>query len=230
MKAIFILSVVSGILTAASFSDDFESYTPPADLASSAYWLHLSPSGNLLVSQEDENNIVETAWNGYNAVAYLCMGSVIWLDGEISTDIRFSGDNAIIGLMSRINVSTGECYLAGIYPLYPPVGATVIARIDSNGDYTILSNDYYYPMNEDTWYDVSFQVTGTDPVNLELSINGNVNSSCTDNTYLIGEGMSGLGGSFEGNEPMFYFDNFSVVDYAAALAGATFGGIKAFFR
>ncbi|MEN8208415.1 MAG: hypothetical protein ABFR50_04100 [Candidatus Fermentibacteria bacterium] len=230
MKMILMLCIVPGILAAASFSDDFESYIPPIDLGNSVSWLHLPGTGNLLVTEESGNNIVETVWNGYNAFAYLCLGSVTWLDGEISSDVRFNGDSLIIGLASRLDVSTGEGYLGGIYPLFIPFGATVIAQIDSNGNYTILTSDLFFPMEEDTWYNISFQVTGTDPVNLQLSIDGTVNSSCTDYTYLIGEGLSGLGGSFESSEPVLCYDNFSVVDYASALTSGTFGEIKAIFR
>ena len=110
MKSIMILGLLPAILVAASFSDDFESYTPPVDLDNSAYWLHLDPSGNLNVAEESGNNIVETVWNSNTAVAYLCLGSLIWMDGEISTDMRFTGDNLIIGLMSRIDIASGEYF------------------------------------------------------------------------------------------------------------------------
>ncbi|MCK5785298.1 MAG: hypothetical protein KAH54_01925 [Candidatus Sabulitectum sp.] len=230
MRIIAFLLVLPAILFAASFSDDFESYTPPVDLGNSSDWFHLDPSGNLLVTEEAGNNFVESEWDGNEAIAYLCMGSVILLDGEISSDVKFSGNNTIIGLMTRISASSGECYFGGIFPLYPPIGATVIGHINSSGEYTILSNDYFYPMDEDTWYNISLEVTGTTQVELGLSIDGTVNSSCTDSTYLIQEGFAGLASMYQNAEPMTCYDNFSVVDYGAALTATTFGGIKALFR
>lgn len=119
--------------------------------------------------------------------------------------------------------------MAGIYPAIPPLGATVIAYVDASGEYTILSQDYYYPMNANTWYDISFEVTGTGPVELKLSVNGMVNSSAQDNTHNLGMGMTGVVCGYDSGEPMFYMDNFVVDDYSYALEQVTFGGIKSIF-
>ncbi|MCK4816285.1 hypothetical protein KA005_10995 [bacterium] len=230
MKTIIFLCILPSFFIAADFIDDFESYTPGDDLGDALYWLRLDPGGNLVAADDGGNGIVETVWNSYNYMAYVCLGSLVWSDGEISADVKFTGTEAVIGLLSRINGLTGECYIGGIYTVYPPIGATVIAYVNANGDFTILSNDYLYPLYTDTWYNVSFEVTGNGPVNLKVSIDGTVNSNIQDNTHNLDIGMAGLGGSYEGAAPMFYIDNFNVTDFSADLAGTTFGAIKALFR
>lgn len=230
MKTIMFLCVLPSILIAVDFSDNFESYSPGDDLNSSAYWLRPVPGGNLVVADDGGNNIVETEWNSDSSAVYICLGSAIWSDGAVSTDIKFTGSEAVAGLLGRVNSSTGECYMAGIFPAYPPIGATVIAYVDENGDYTILANDYFYPLNENTWYTVSFEVTGTNPVELKLSVNGSVNSNATDNIFNLDTGLAGVVCGFESAEPMFYLNNFSVDDYNTALTRVTFGGIKALFQ
>jgi len=230
MKTILFLFILSSFLIAADFFDDFESYVPGDDLGDALYWLRLDPGGNLVAADDGGNGIVETVWNSYNYMAYVCLGSLIWSDGEISTDIKFTGTQSVFGLLARINVLTGECYTGGIFPVFPPIGATVIAYVNANGDFTILSNDYFYPLYTDTWYNVSFEVTGNSPVNLKVSIDGTVNSNIQDNTHDLDIGMAGLGGSYESAAPMFHLDNFNVIDYSTALAMTTFGAIKALFR
>lgn len=163
-------------------------------------------------------------------MAYACLGSLVWSDGEISTDIKFDGADAVFGLLARTNPVTGECYIGGIFPVYPPIGATVIVYVNTNGDFTILANDYFYLLYEDTWYNMSFEVTGSSPVNLKVSIDGTPNSEVQDSTYNLDTGMAGLGGSYEGTAPAFYLDNFSVEDFSAALTTTTFGTIKALFK
>lgn len=229
MRCILILCIIPGILIAADFFDDFESY-PLGDLADTAYWLRIDPSGNLVVTEDGGNKVVETVWNGYDHIAYVSLGSAVWTDGKISADIKFSGSELIFGFMARANTSTGECYIGGIYPIYPPIGVTIIGYIDENGEYTILSSDYINPLNTDTWYNVSFEVTGNNPVSLKLSVNGTVNTECQDDTYDLGAGMSGIGGTYEDMMPVIYIDNFDVNDYSMAIATTTFGAIKALFR
>ncbi|MCD4707479.1 MAG: hypothetical protein K8S62_07050 [Candidatus Sabulitectum sp.] len=230
MKIILCLCIFPGILLAANFSDNFDEYSPSDDLGDSIYWLRLDPGGNLVAADDSGNMIVEAIWNTYNYMAYACLGSLVWSDGEISTDIRFNGTETVFGLLARVNPLTGECYIGGIYPVYPPIGATVIVYVNTTGDFTILANDYFYPLNENTWYNMSFEVTGSNPVNLKVSIDGTANSEVQDSTYDLNTGMAGLGGSYEGAAPTFHLDNFSVLDYASDLASTTFGGIKALFR
>ncbi|MCK5130808.1 MAG: hypothetical protein KAR40_01485 [Candidatus Sabulitectum sp.] len=230
MKTVIFLCILPTILIALNFSDNFESYSPGDDLNSSAYWLRPFPAGNLIVADDGGNNIVETEWNSDSSAVYICMGSAIWSDGAVSADIKFTGSEAVAGLLSRVNSSTGECYMAGIFSTYPPAGATVIAHVDENGKYDILANDFFYPLNENTWYTVSFEVTGTNPVELKLSVNGSVSSNVMDSIFNLDTGLAGVVCGYDDAEPMFYIDNFSVDDYNTALTRVTFGGIKALFQ
>ncbi|MCD4707481.1 MAG: hypothetical protein K8S62_07060 [Candidatus Sabulitectum sp.] len=226
-SGIFILPAV---LLAINFFDDFNSYTPGDDLANSAFWFKADSCGNLTVTSDGGNMIVETVWNSYHFLAYACLGSAVISDGEIEADMKFTGMETSCGLLSRINDSTGESYIGGIYSAYPSIGITVIAYVDANGSYTTLVNDYYYPLNENTWYTVSFEVSGNNPVELSVSVNGTENSTFQDSTYNLSAGLVGLGSAYNGAMPVFYIDNFTVTDYATALSALTFAGIKALFR
>ncbi len=231
MKLTILLFTVPAVLFAASFTDNFESYTPGDDLDSSAYWFTADSSGSFIIADEGGNNIAETVWNGYDFTGYVCMGSAVWSNGTIGCDVKFTGSQAMFALMARINGFSSECYIAGIYPAVPPLGTTVIAYVDATGEYTILSQDYFYPMNENTWYDLDFEVTGTDTVSLKLFVNGSVNSTYQDTEHSLQTGISGVITGYEGSsEPVFSMDNFEVVDTGQPLTAVTFGGIKALFR
>ena len=230
MKTILFLCFLPSILLALDFSDDFESFPPGENLDTSPYWLRPGVGANLLVQDDGGNNIVETSWGSDSFATYLCLGSAVWLEGSVSTEVKFTGSEAVFGLVTRLTGSSSECYMAGIFPAVPPIGATVIAYVDASGDYTILSQDFFYPMNADTWYNLSFEVTGTNPVELALSVNGTLNSSAQDNTHILGMGMAGVVCGYTNAEPMFYMDNFEVDDTGTALTRVTFGGIKTLFR
>jgi len=230
MKIIFLFCLLPGILTAADFFDDFESYTPGDDLADSADWYSIDPSGDLIVTEEGSNTIVESLWNGYDDVTYACLGAADWSDGMVSADLMFRGEDVMYGLPVRMNSSTGECYMGCLYAIYPPYGSTLIMHIDENGVQTILDSDPFHSQSPDTWYHVSFEVTGNDPVSLKFSVNGTMYSEFQDDTYKLGPGLSGLWGFSGGILEGFYADDFDVDDYSAAMASTTFGAIKALFR
>lgn len=232
MKTILILGVLilPAALVSANFFDNFDFYSPGDDLDNSPFWIKPDSCGNLIVSDDGGNMIVETVWNNYYSLAYFCSGSGMVSEGVIEAGMKFTGMETSCGLLARINESTGESYFGSIYSAYLVIGVTVISYIDENGNCTTLVNDYYYPLNENTWYTVSFEVTGNDPVELSLSVNGIENSTCQDTTYNLSAGMAGLGSAYNGIIPVFCIDNFSVADYAADLTTVTFAGIKALFR
>ena len=232
MKMNFVLALcfIPATLLAINFFDDFESFSPGEDIDSSPYWLRPGFGANLFVQDEGGNNIVETSWGADSFATYICLGSAVWRDGSVSSDVKFNGSEAVFGLLTRLTGSNSECYMAGIAPAIPPLGATVIAYVDPTGQYTILSQDFFYPMSEDTWYDLSFEVTGINPVELSLSIDGTVNSTVTDDIFNLDMGMAGVVCGFDGTEPMFYMDNFEVIDNNMSLTSTTFAGIKAFFQ
>ncbi|MCK5785296.1 MAG: hypothetical protein KAH54_01915 [Candidatus Sabulitectum sp.] len=232
MKTVLILGILilPATLSAMDFTDNFNLYTPGNDLDVSSFWYKPDSCGSLTVINDGGNMIVETAWNGYNSLAYICLGSEVVLDGEIEADIKYTGLEASCGLLARVNSATGEGYIGYIYSAFPGIGVTFIAYIDGNGNYTTLESDYYYPFNEDSWYTVSFQVTGSNPVELSISVNGSVSSTFQDSIYDLGEGMTGLGSRYTSGSAVYSVDNFAVTDYASALTAVTFGGIKALFK
>lgn len=230
-KTVLFLLFLPSLLFAIDFSDNFDSYSPGDNLDSSPYWLHPGVGANLLIADEGGNNVVETSWGSDIFASYVCLGSAVWLEGSVSTDVKFTGTEAVFGVVTRLSGSSSECYMAGIYPAdLPPLGATVIAYVNASGEYTSLSTDYYFPMSADTWYNLTFEVTGANPVELKLSVNGVVNSTAQDNTHNLGMGMAGVFCGYDSAQPMFYMDNFEVDDYDTALTRVTFGGIKTLFR
>ncbi len=226
---ILFLCFLPATLLAINFSDNFESFSPGENLDTSPYWLRPGIGANLLIQDDGGNNIVETSWGSDSFATYLCLGSAIWFEGSVSTDVKFTGAEAVFGLLTRLTGSNSECYMAGIFPAIPPLGATVIAYVNPSGEYTILSQDFFYPMSENTWYNLSFEVSGSNPVQLTLSVDGTVNSSTQDNTHMLGIGMAGVVCGYDSEEPVFSMDNFVVDDTATALTRVTFGRIKTLF-
>jgi hypothetical protein len=227
---LFTLLTMPAVVFAASFTDDFDSYTPGSDLNSSPYWFASDSSGSFIIADEGGNNTAGTVWNGSKVAAYACTGSAVWLNGTIGCDVEFTGSQAMFALTARLSGSSYECYVGGIYAAAPPVGATILAYVDATGEYTILAQDYF-SMNENTWYTLDFEVTGSDTVDLSLAVNGSVNSACHYTEHTLSPGISGVVAGYDtGSEPVFSMDNFHVVNTSQPLARVTFGGIKALFR
>jgi len=231
MKLTVFLFTISSVVFAVNFTDDFESYPIGSDLNSSSYWFASDSSGSFIIADEGGNNTAGTVWNGGKITAYACIGSSVWSDGTIGCDVEFTGSQAMFSLITRINSSSYECFAGGIYTAAPPVCATFIAYVNSTGDYTILTQDTFYPMNENTWYTLDFEVTGSDTVDLSLSVNGSVNSTYHYTEHTLSPGLSGVAAGYDaGSAPWFNIDNFHVVNTSQPLARVTFGGIKALFR
>jgi hypothetical protein len=230
VKLIVFLFTISAVVFAVNFTDNFESYASGSDLSSSPYWFASDSSGSFIIADEGGNNTASTVWNGSKVAAYACTGSSVWLDGTIGCDVEFTGSQAMFSLIARINGSSYECFSGGIYTATPPVCATFIAYVDATGEYTILAQDYF-SMNENTWYTLDFEVTGSDTVDLSLSVNGSVNSIYHYTEHTLSPGLSGVAAGYDsGSEPWFNMDNFHVFNTSQPLARVTFGGIKALFR
>lgn len=232
MKTILILGilVLPANLSAINFTDNFDFYTAGDNLDNSPFWYKPHTCGDLMVADSGGNMVVETVWNGYTSTIYTCLGSGVFFDGVIEADMKYTGMETSCWLMARVNDSTGESYIGYIYSAFPDIGVTFIAHVDEYGNLTTLDSDYYYPFNQDSWYTVSFQVSGSDPVELSISVNGTENTTYQDYHYKLGAGMSGLGSARNYTSSVFSIDNFSVIDYASSLTAVTFGGIKALFR
>lgn len=233
MRKLLPLLLIPSILLAYDFSDDFDSYTAGVDLDTTPYWYRYDPCGNFMLADDGGDNIVQTDWNGYDIIAYACFGSAVWSNGSVGGEVSFTGSEAAFGFIARVDGSTGEGYAGGIYPAFPPIGATFIAYIDDTGDYTILTQDYYYPMNEGSTYNVEFIVSDESPVSLEVKINGSTNSSVDDGTYDLATGLSGMFAFYESSEPTFTIDDFFVDDTddeQSAVVNSSFGEIKAAFH
>ncbi len=226
MRFILFLFIVTVSLFASDFSDDFESFNTGDDISSSASWLNAINEGNFIVEAEGSNNVVESSWNGFDSILYASTGS--YSDGSVSADVKVSGSSAIFGLFARASVLNGA-YAGGITPIAPSLGITYIAYTPLSGEPIILEQNYI-SLVANTWYTLSFQVTGLSPVSLSVSIDGTTTSECQDNVYNLDSGFNGVVCGYEGAEPMFTFDNYVVDDYSTSLERVSFGSIKALFR
>lgn len=226
MKFVLFMFLVPGFLFAADFSDDFESFNPGDDISSSSSWLNAVNEGNFIIEAEGSNNVAEASWNGYDGILYASTGN--YSDGAISADVKASGSAAVFGLFARADVLNGA-YAAGISPIAPSLGVTFIAYNPLSGDPIILDQDYI-SLVADTWYSVSFETTGLNPVTLSLSVNGTTISEFQDSAYNLDFGFNGVVCGYEAAEPMFAFDNYMVDDYSLSLERVSFGAIKALFR
>ena len=227
MRIVFLSLFIPAILLGVDFSDDFESFSEGDNISSSGDWFWAPGGGDLLVAVEGGDKIAETEWNGNNSILYFSPGS--FSNGSVTAEVKFSGSSAGFGFMGRADLMAGS-YFGSIVSIAPPVCSAVIAyREFISGDTFVLAQDYV-TLNEDTWYTLSFEITGTSPVQLALGVNGEVKTSCQDVVYLLDSDYTAVVISFEDSEPMFYFDDYIVDDYATSLARTTFGGIKASFR
>jgi hypothetical protein len=230
MKPLVSLFIIPAIVFAVSFTDNFESYTPGDDLDNSPYWVRADTSDCLVVINDGGNNVVETVWTDRSGISYICPGSGIWSVGTVGIDFEYTGSDAILGLIARGNRATSECYMAGVFTLPSKAAYSMILYVNSLGKHTVLNMGYISTLSENTWYSLSFEISGTDPVSLTLNLDGSPYSTCKDSTYLLSPGWSGLGIGKENAPPTFRLDNFHVDDGATTLRACTFAGIKALFQ
>ena len=78
---------------------------------------------------------------------------------------------------------------------------------------------------------MKFVVEGDNPVTLTVYIDGSQAGRYLDRTYLLDEGGTILGCSYDGSsEPDWWFDNFTADDLNTAVESASLGEIKATYR
>lgn len=230
MKATAALFVIPAVLFAVSFTDDFESYTPGNYLDTSPYWFRADTSDYLVVVSDGGNNVVETAWTDKDNISYQCPGAAEWLDGTIGVNFRYTGSDAVLGLLARGNAASSECYMAGVYTLSSQSAYSMIMHVTPLGAPQVLTTGYISTLNENTWYSLSLEISGTDPVTLTLNLDDSMCSTCQDSVYKLPAGWSGMGMGYQYDSPVFLVDSFFVEDNTAALEGCTFAGIKALFQ
>lgn len=226
MKIVFLFIVIPAVLFGGNFSDDFESHTEGNDISAPGSWINTA-GGSFVVAVDGSNKVAETDWDGNKNIVYLSPGP--FTDGTVTADVKFSGFAAGLGLVTRGDYVDGT-YFGAIICFAPRMYSTVIAHRDGRtGKQFVLAQNPLI-LNEDTWYTLSFKVTGTNPVQLSVAVNGKVNSLFNDTVYLLDYGFTGVAAGFESAEPVLCFDNYMVNDYSTSLARTTFGGIKASFR
>ena len=226
MRFLLFLFVVPVSLFALDFADDFESFNVGDNISSSSSWLNALNEGNFIVETEGSNNVVESSWNGFDSILYASTGG--YSDGVVAVDVKVSGSGAIFGLFARAHVLNGA-YSGGIAPIAPSMGMAYIAYTPLSGEPIILQQNYF-SLVSNTWYSLSFEVTGLNPAYLSVSIDGTTISEYTDDVYNLDAGFNGVVCGYESTEPTFTFDNYLVDDYTMSLERVSFGSIKVLFR
>ncbi len=230
MKTLLLLCLIPAMLFAADFPlEDFSSYSIGDDIDDSADWDRDDEGEYFLVAEYGGDNVLvldNYATNGLYA-GYSCDGAGVWLDGIVNMDYRFSGDDSYFALSAR--AFNDVAYIGGIQSIAAPIAMAFIAIIDGTGSYTTLSTAALTNVYTNTWHSLSFGISGTDPVNMALYLNGTEVTSHSDSTYLYPEGWGGFGAAYEYDITYIYADNFSINDYSVAVEETTFGQIKALF-
>ena len=230
MKTLLLLCLIPAMLFAADFPlEDFSSYSIGDDIDDSADWDRDDEGEYFLIEEYSGDNVLvldNYATNGLYA-GYSCDGGGVWLDGLVNMDFRFSGDDSYFALTTR--AFNDVAYIAGIKIIAAPIAMAFTAIIDGSGSYTELSTAALSNVSANTWHSLSFEISGTDPVDLTLYLNGTEVTSHSDPTYLYPAGWAGFGAAYEYDIAYIYADNFSINDYSVAVEETTFGEIKAMF-
>jgi len=230
MKVVFlILPVLAGFLSA-DFTDDFESYAPGEDPDVSFSWEREPSGGQVIVSVQDENQVVEAFFPDSAHIAYLCSGAGFWENGSVGMDFSPTGSGSFVNVFARMQILSGEAYVGGVTVFLQPFTYAYIAHIDISGDYEILKSEFGPSIVPGSWTSIQLQLEGDGPVSLTLYVDGQPTVQTVDSQYALGTGLSGFALMYEGEVPVVLADNFQVLLAPQVLQAETFGAIKAIFR
>lgn len=229
MRPVVIVSLIVAAVSAGDFLDDFESYAVGEDPADSPDWSREPSGGYVLVADDSGDKVTESYFPDSTFTGYLCEGAGFWDDGSVSMDFNVTGSGALVNVLARMQLMTGDAYAGGVIVWLQPFTFAYIARISITGEYEILFQGGGPSMTPDTWVDVELEVTGNDPVTLTLYCNDQLTGQVQDSLYLLGSGLSGFAYVYEDQAPTIRSDDFQVVLIPQSLEEMTFGGIKATF-
>lgn len=221
-----LLLVLSGIMTG-DFLDDFESYSPGQGPESSGNWLREESGGYALVTEQGDNQVIEAFFPDSSYIGYLCTAAGFWGDGSVSMDFSPDGTGSLVNVLARLQITTGEAYVAGVIVFLQPFTYSYIGYISITGEYELLHSGFGPTVTPGSWVNVGLTLQGVSPVTLTLHINGQQAAQAVDSQYNLGAGLSGFALLYEAETPVILCDNFSAVLGPQALIPSTFGAIKA---
>lgn len=230
MKLTGLLLMALAGLVQGDFLDDFESYSPGQSPESSGNWFREESGGYTLVTALAGNQVIEAFFPDSSYIGYLCSAAGFWGDGSVSMDFAPDGTGSLVNVLARMQVMTGEAYVAGVIVFLQPFTYSYIGYINVMGDYELLYSDFGPSVAPGAWVNVRLTLEGSSPVTLTLHINDQQAAQVVDSQYNLGAGLSGFALLYQGMAPTIFCDNFHVVLGPQALTSATFGAIKALFR
>jgi hypothetical protein len=224
-----ILVAVAGLVRG-DFFDDFESYALGEDPDVSYSWEREPSGGQVLVTEQGDNQVAEAFFPDSTHIAYLCSGAGFWDNGSVEIDFSPNGSGSFTNVFARMQLLSGEAYVGGVTVFLQPFTYAYIAYINVSGEYELLYSDFGPSIFPGSWVNVDLHVEGYDPVILTLYTNGQEVASVIDSQYILGSGLSGFALFYEEEKPVVYLDNFRVTLTAQALQATTFAAVKALFR
>lgn len=230
MRFLLIFLAVGVSAARGDFFDDFESYQPGEDPGDSFHWTREPAGGNVLVTAQGDEQVIEAVFPDSAYLAYICNTAGFWADGTVSMDFRLDGSGSFANVYSRMQLATGEAYVGGIFMFFQPYTYSYIGYVSVTGEYELLYYDFGPILSPDDWVNVGLEIQGEDPVILTLYTNGEETAQVSDPQFLLEPGLSGFALLYEEELPQIFADNFLVVISPQALRATTFGAVKRAFQ
>jgi len=228
-KALIVLAAVA-FIASGDFTDDFESYSPGDLLEDSPNWDREPAGGYARITQQGSNKAAEALFPDSAFIGYVCEAAGLWADGSVEMDFSPEGVGSFSNVFSRMSITNGESYAAGITVVFGSFTYAYMAYVNAAGDYELLYYDLGPTVTPGSWANVKLHTEGTDPVTLTLFINGENAAKVFDYTHLLTEGISGFALFYQEDPPTILADNFQVILNQQSLGTTTLGALKALFR
>lgn len=225
--ALFALLAVSAF--AIDFTDDFEGYNIGDDPADSPQWFRDDTGGYFEVIDDGGDQIIESIYDGHDSIGYGCLGAGLCGDASVSIDFKYSGYSSSIGITTRADIDDGTAYAVGLY-FFNSFTTFVGIYYTENEQETELYTGFAPITSEDTWNELEVVITGDDPVNIVVNLNGALIAEVDDGVYLLPTGLTGFGTFYTESEPVIHIDDFTVDDLNTGIKSASLGEIKTTFK
>lgn len=215
---------------ALNFLDDFESYNVGDDPADGPNWDRKIAGGELLVINDGGDKVVNSVFGSYDKITYTCLGAAICTDSDITMDFEYFGNGeGSAGIWCRIDPVDDDGYSAGLF-FNDSDETHVWINYVLGENYTTMYVEEITHINPDTWTNLGVTVTGTNPVNIKVYVNGGMVADYNDTTYLCVSGELGIYCDYDTVGINYHLDDYNVDDLNTGIKSASLGLIKAAFK
>ncbi len=224
-----VFAILAVPVFAIDFVDDFEGYNIGDDPADSPQWSRDDTGGYFEVIDDGGDQVIESIYDGHASIGYGCLGAGLCDDASVSIGFKYSGYSSSVGITTRADIDDETAYVVGLY-FFNSFTTFVGIYYAENGQETELYTGFAPIATEDTWYEFEVVVTGEDPVNIVVNLNGNMIAEVDDDAYLLTTGLTGFGTFFTESEPVIHIDDYTVDDLNTGIKSVSLGEIKAIYR